>query len=115
MVLLSHPTGNVNVRQAALALAEVNRLAEFWTCIHWNPDSPAGRWLPARVRALLERRVLPPSVRARTRTDPWLEAARLAASKFGLAAFARHEHGVFSVDAVYRQFDGRVARRLRME
>lgn len=115
MVLLSHPTGNVNVRQAALALAETNHLAEFWTCLHWDPDSPAGRWLPGRLRELLERRILPPAVRARTRIDPWWEAARLASSKFGLATLARHEHGVFSVDAVYRQFDARVARRLRTE
>lgn len=115
MVLLSHPTGNVNVRQAALALAESNRLAEFWTCLHWDPDSPVGRWLPARVRELLERRILPPAVRERTRIDPWLEAARLASSKFGLAALARHGDGVFSVDAVYRQFDARVARRLQTE
>ena len=115
MVLLSHPTGNVNVRHAALALAEADLLAEFWTCIHWNPQSPLGRYLPARWRELLERRVLPPAVRARTRSDPWLEAARLASSKFGLTAFARHEHGVFSVDAVYRGLDDRVARRLRKE
>ena len=115
MVLLSHPTGNVNVRQAALALAETDLLAEFWTCIHWNPHGRAGRWLPARVRGQFERRLLPPAVSARTRSDPWLEAARLLSSRIGLAALAQHERGVFSVDAVYRRLDRLVARRLQAE
>lgn len=115
MVLLSHPTGNVNVRQAALALADADLLAEFWTCLHWNPTARTAGWLPARVRELLERRVLPPQVRARTQIDPWLEVARLLSSKLGLTALARHERGIFSVDAVYRGLDRRIARRLQTE
>jgi hypothetical protein len=44
---MSHPTGNANVRQAALALKESNQLAEFWTCLAPDPDSAWMRLLPA--------------------------------------------------------------------
>ena len=115
MLALSHPTGNVNVRHAALALCEADLLAEFWTCIAWNPDGWAARLLPGRLRPQFERRLFPLPVRARARTDPWLEGARLLTTKLGLAAFARHEHGAFSVDAVYRRLDRRLARRLQVE
>ncbi len=115
MVALSHPTGNVNVRQAALALAEANLLGEFWTCINWRPDSGLARLFPARLRELLERRTFPEAVRARARTDPWLESARLLTTKLGWHALAEHERGRFSVDAVYRRLDRCVARRLQGE
>ena len=115
MLALSHPTGNVNVRHAALALCEADLLAEFWTCIAWNPDGWSARLLPARLREQLKRRTFPPPVSARARTDPWLEGARLLATKIGLSSLARHERGVFSVDAVYRRLDRRVARRLQVE
>jgi len=113
MVALSHPTGNVNVRQAALALAEADLLGEFWTCINWNPDSPVARLLPASLRAQLDRRSFPGPIRARARTDPWIEAIRLGSTRLGLHSISRHERGMFSVDAVYRHLDRRVANRLK--
>ncbi len=115
MVALSHPTGNVNVRHAALALAEADLLGEFWTCLNWNSDSPVARLLPASWRGRLDRRSFPAAVRVRARTDPWLEAARLSSTKLGLPLLARHERGMFSVDAVYGHLDRRLARRLKGE
>ncbi len=50
MILLSHPTGNENVRQAARAFQEADLLGEFWTCLNWNPDSVINR-APAKIFA----------------------------------------------------------------
>ncbi|WP_028990318.1 glycosyltransferase family 4 protein [Thermithiobacillus tepidarius DSM 3134] len=112
MMLMSHPTGNSNVRNAALALAEAGMLGEFWTCVSWNPDSWRSRLLPAGLRTQFARRALPDPVQPYARYFPWREMGRLMAVKFSGKRLIRHERGPFSVDAVYRTLDKRVSARL---
>ena len=112
MILFSHPTGNANVRHAALALAEAGLLAEFWTGVSWNPEAAVNRLLPGKIRNQLCRRALPEMLRARARHVPWREAGRMLASQLGLSGWIAHETGAFSIDAVYRGLDRAVARRV---
>ncbi len=113
MILFSHPTGNaMHVRNAAMALAESNLLGEFWTCLSWNPESPLNRILPHGLRRQLARRALPEMVRARAHYVPWREAGRMLAGQLGWKFLHRHETGPCSVDAVFRNLDKRVARRV---
>ncbi len=112
MILYAHPTGNANVRQSLQALCDDDLLAEFWTCIDWDPESPLARLLPGGLRQQLARRTFPDCARGRTRTMPWREAGRLLAPKLGLRALGRHETGPLSVDAVFGALDRRVAKRL---
>lgn len=112
MILLSHPTGNANVRHAALALAEANLLAEFWTCVGWDPDTAINRLLPRQMRAQLARRALPASVRAVAHFRPWREMGRMGCALAGIPSLIRHERGPFSIDAVFRDLDRHVARRV---
>lgn len=117
MLLVSHPLGNANVRQAARAFADAGELAEFWTCLAWNPDGPAARMLPARFAAGLARRAFDPAVQSRTRTAAgWREIGRHLAARMPGAlrrSLTRHETGPCSVDAVFQAFDRAVARRVR--
>lgn len=99
MILLSHPTGNENVRQAALALEEADLLGEFWTCLNWNPDAMLNQVLPQQLRAQLARRSFPHSVRPYMHTAPVSELGRLL-------------FGMFGIDAVLRNLDRKVAARL---
>ena len=95
MFLMSHPLGNANARQTALALNEAGLLAELWTCLHWVPGHAAERWMPAVVAHELGRRGWPEAVRPRVRTAPVREAARLLASRLPVARWlARHEDGL---------------------
>ena len=112
MYLLSHPTGNQNMRHTALALADAGALAEAWTCLSFDPSGLLGNLLPTRLRTQAERRAFPPAVRRRLHLRPWREAARLACQRFGWRAPLRHEYGWCSVDAVYHDLDRRVAERL---
>jgi alpha-maltose-1-phosphate synthase len=113
VILLSHPTANQNVRQAALALAEDDLLSEFWTCLNWNEGGFFDRHLPARLRNELRRRSFPERVKPFTKTFGWREAGRLLSQQLGLQFLTRSEAGPFSVDAVYVSLDRRVARRLQ--
>ena len=99
MILLSHPTGNENVRQAALALQETNLLGELWTGLNWNPDAVINRFLPQRLCDQLARRSFPKSVRPFVRTAPLRESGRLL-------------FGMFGIDAVLQDLDRKVAARL---
>ena len=111
MILLSHPTGNEFVRAALEAFDRAGMLGEFWTTLSWNPKSPINRGLPRRLREILQRRSFPQTIRARTRTVPGREMIRLFAGTVGLTS--KHETGAFSIDAVLRALDRKVAERLR--
>jgi starch synthase len=100
MILMSHPTGNENVRHAALALQEIDLLGEFWTCLSWNPDSVINQFLPESLRDQLARRSFPQSVRPFVRVAPVRELGRLL-------------FGMFGIDAVLQDLDRKVAARLR--
>jgi glycosyltransferase involved in cell wall biosynthesis len=112
VILLSHPTANQNVRQAALALAEAGLLKEFWTGLNWELGGVLDRSLPATARKELGRRSFPDQLKPFLKTYPWREAGRLLSTQLGLSWLTRGETGIFSVDAVYFSLDRRVARRL---
>jgi starch synthase len=113
MVILSHPTGNANVREAAKALNDAGLLSEFWTSVYWRPEHSLNALLPASLRRELGRRSFPQVPPSRLRSHPWMEAARLLATKFGSSGLVRHEVGRLSVDAIYRSLDRRVAAELK--
>jgi alpha-maltose-1-phosphate synthase len=113
MIILSHPTGNENVRQTALALAEANLLEQFWTTINWNPGSAFDRILPPSLRESFRRRSFPEMVRCRTRSLPVREAARLFFGAIHLPLWSEHERGFLSIDAISAALDQTVAAEIR--
>ena len=113
MLLFTHPTGNANVRYAALGLHRAGLLKEFWTCLNYRDDHPLASLLPRGLRTQLARRSFADELRPTLHAHPWREAARLFSHRAGWDSFTRHETGRFSVDAVYHSLDRRAARRLR--
>lgn len=107
-VVISHPHGNANVRQAALAFAEAGLLREFWTGVAWNPDGALARFAPARLRRQFERRAIAPALRPFVRLHPWREALRLASRQLGMDSLARA--AALSPNACHEDLDRRVAR-----
>jgi starch synthase len=112
MYILSHPTGNQNMRHAALALLQGGLLGEVWTCLGWRDDHPLTSCLPRRLRAEVARRTFPPEIASRLHLRPWQELGRLAAMRLGWSSLIAHEHGTFCIDQVYRDLDRCVAARL---
>src|ERR1700722_3543699 len=112
-VLLVHPTGNANVRQAALALEQAGMLAAFHTTVAWRPGSVADRLLPAGLRRELGRRSYPGIPAARIHTHTWRELVRMTAVRRGWEGLVRHETGRFSLDAVSRVVERKAAAAVR--
>jgi alpha-maltose-1-phosphate synthase len=110
MIVISHATGNEFVREALVAFDQASMLGEFWTTLSWDNSAPTNRLLPRSLRQLFGRRSFPESVRAKTRTVPLRETLRLLAGAIG--ASSQHETGIFSMDAVLRELDRKVANRL---
>lgn len=112
MLLLSHPTGNANVRAVARAFLTAGWLSEFDSCICWDPNSFASHLLPTGLARQLARRSFADVPLALQHSSPWRELFRLFVTGRSLPWLTRHELGPFSIDAVYRSFDRHVAARL---
>jgi alpha-maltose-1-phosphate synthase len=114
VILISHPTANQNVRHAALAFAETDLLAEFWTGVSWKQNGLLDRLaaISPRLHGELRRRSFPPELAPFVRTVSGREWGRLIAGRLGWERLSHSESGRFSVDAVYRALDRRVAERI---
>jgi glycosyltransferase involved in cell wall biosynthesis len=108
-LIMSHPTGNANVRAAAEAFAGENMLSRFYTSLASFPGSlldDIGGFGPL---AEIRRRRFSPELKPFTKMFPFFETGRLLASKLRLNQLTVHERGVFSVDSVYKHLDQAVA------
>lgn len=111
-VLMAHPTGNQNLRNALRSLVEHQMLAEFWTTLAWNPEWPWIRLLPRGMRGQLARRTFTEAPGQQIKTAPWREVVRLGMRATPMAGILSSGERAFSIIGIYRQFDNHVARRV---
>jgi glycosyltransferase involved in cell wall biosynthesis len=112
MVLLSHPTGNSFVREAALSLEDCGVLGEFHTSI-----ASCGGNIFEKISRLpglgeIRRRSLPTRLRPKLKLHPLREAFRLAIARLGPNASAAWGNGFCGIDAIYSSLDHVVSRRV---
>lgn len=101
MLLVSHPTGNANVRNALIAFEEAGLLGCFSTTLAVPSRSP-----------ILARRSYPVPW-SKVAISPIRECARLSCARLGLKRWTTPETGWASIDQVYHALDQRTARRLK--
>ena len=111
-VRLGHPSGNQFFRHLTRALRDAGMLAKVCTAIDWRGGGAWEKVLPPGVRRELARRNFSTELGVAVAQHPWRELARLTAGRLGWTWLVRHETGVFSIDAVYRDFDDWTARQL---
>ena len=109
-IIFAHPSGNEFVRAALNGIQSAGLLDSFYTSVACFPGSGLDR-LASSIPALsdLKKRRFATNIQAKTRTLPFRELGRIAASKAGLSNLVKHEVGYFSVDAVYHALDRKVA------
>jgi glycosyltransferase involved in cell wall biosynthesis len=103
-ILISHATGNRNVRSVIAALDKAGMLSQFNTTLAANPEHFWLTLLPSGIRQECLRRSFPVDFN-RIKFFPWLELARMILPKLGYNSCVQHECGWASVDAVYRNLD----------
>jgi len=112
-VLISHPTGNSFFRAASEGLARADMLAGVGTTVATFPGNTFDKLSSIGPFAEFRRRQYNPILQPYTQTWPLHELGRMAAAKAGFKKFTRHETGLFSVDAVYRNLDKQIANKLK--
>jgi alpha-maltose-1-phosphate synthase len=111
-VVVSHPTGNPNVRAVLRALEDTGKLDSFHTSVavrRWLARMPL---MPLALQHELDRRVFDEVPETRTVVQPYREVIRVVANRLNLRQLTRHEIGFASVDRVYHDLDRAVARYL---
>jgi glycosyltransferase involved in cell wall biosynthesis len=111
-VLLSHPTGNANVRAIASGLALAGDLDSFYTTIATFTGTILDKAGQLPGLAELKRRNFDTILSARTHTYPWVELGRVVSRKSGIKSLTAHESGPFCIDKVYQSLDKHVAEKL---
>jgi glycosyltransferase involved in cell wall biosynthesis len=111
-IILSHPTGNSNVRAMLTGLAESNNLIEFDTTFSADPNTFWLKLLPQALKGECLRRSFPIK-QNQIKNYPYLELSRIILTHLGLKYFIRDEVGYASIDAVYHNLDWFVAKRLK--
>lgn len=111
-MIISHPTGNQNVRNAAIALYRANKLDNFYTTVAWQDNNILSKILPKSVITTLKRRQYEAIPKELISTYPIQESCRLLAMILKIDVLTKHETGVFCIDAVYNSLDSYVARHL---
>jgi glycosyltransferase involved in cell wall biosynthesis len=109
MVILSHPTGNANVRATASGLNDAGILKEFHTSIACYPQNFLNKLSKIGPLSELGRRTYDPALAPLTRMWLWKEVGRLLATKIGFKSLIKHETGRLSVDACYQAQDRRTS------
>ena len=109
MILLSHPTGNANVRAVLKALDRAGLLARFVTTLGWSETSYP--FLAPKIHGKLRRNYAIPA--ERIDIHPLRESVRLLAGLLGMKKLTTHQSGWASVDQVCQSLDREAARRLR--
>ena len=112
LILFSHPSGNNNVREAAMALRGDGALTELHLGIAACGGNIFDRLGNLPGMSEIRRRTYDSSLRNILRLHPSREAVRLVANRLGWRSLIAHESGIFCVDAVYAAFDHAVARRV---
>lgn len=112
MIILSHPTGNTNVRSLLKALYLSNNLVKFFTTISAKQSDLYLSSLSEGLRTTILRRSydIPSKV---IETRPHREWVRLVASRLKLHPLTSHEKGWASVDKIYHDLDRYVSVKLQ--
>jgi len=103
-IVVTHPTGNRNVRAVISSFEQAGILSRFSTTLAVNPDNALLGLLPQKIRNELIRRSYPIAFDLIS-TRPLMELSRNILPKIGFKDATKHETGYASVDKVYADLD----------
>lgn len=110
-IIVSHPTGNANVRAAVKGLQRAGILYRFYTTVacfqhSWYYKLLKGPLSPFRKRTFDE------ELAAYIKTHPLNELGRMLSDKLNIKKWLTHDTGRFSVHKIYQNLDRFIAKEL---
>lgn len=111
-ILISHPSGNSNVRAIAKGFLTQGLLYQFHTSIAVFPNNFWHKIAKLKGLGDIKRRSFDSGLQAYTEIYPVKEIGRMIASKLSLNALTKSETGIFSVDKVYHNLDKKISKKL---
>jgi len=112
LILLSHPTGNANVRGILNGLSSEKMLQNFYTSVAAYPGNIWHSLGGISSLSEFRKRSFDSSIQPFTEMFPWYELGRMLSKKMKLNNLLTHESGLFSIDSSYQAFDQFVAKAL---
>jgi glycosyltransferase involved in cell wall biosynthesis len=113
LILLSHPTGNANVRGILNGLASEKILQNFYTSVAAYEGNFWHKLGGISALSEFRKRSFDASIQPFTEMFPWYELGRMMSKKMKFNNLITHETGLFSVDNSYSSFDRFVANSLK--
>lgn len=111
-ILISHPSGNSNVRAITKGFLTQGLLYQFHTSIAVFPNNFWDEIGKLKGLGDLRRRSFDSELQAYTEVYPIKELGRMAASKLSLHSLLKSETGIFCVDKIYHNLDKKISRKL---
>jgi len=112
-IILSHPTGNSNVRALLSGLINAGLLNKFYTCIAVLENSFLQKFTKYFFLGGFSKRVFDSNVKPYLHIRPYREIGRLVSQKLGWKEVVKHEEGIFCVDKVYSDLDLYISNNLK--
>ncbi len=112
-IIVSHPTGNANLRAALSGFERCKILSAFYTSIATQNGTIFDFISKFPGMAELKRRAFNGDLSTYIHTYPIHEIIRLLSMKVGFNNLIKHEIGKFSIDAVYQSIDKQVAKAIQ--
>ncbi len=112
-IIVSHPTGNANLRAALDGFVESDLLSAFYTCIATQNHTLFKKLSQFPGMSEFKRRAFNENLTPFIHSYPFNELMRLLSLKLGFTHLVQHEVGKFSIDAVYHQIDVEVAKAIQ--
>lgn len=112
-IVLSHPTGNENSRQAARAFANAGVLGSFVTSLHIPSEKIPWKWLPGRLKMEVARRDFSSVMGKIIPVAKVREISRLASNRMGFPQLTESDSNWASVDSLYQAVDEAVSRMIK--
>lgn len=112
-ILISHPSGNTNVRAIVKGFLTRGLLYQFHTSIAVYPNN---FWYKiAKIKGLgdIKRRSFDPGLKDFTKIYPIKELGRMLAAKLSLNFLIKSETGYFCVDRIYHSLDRNISQQLK--
>lgn len=112
-ILISHPSGNSNVRAIAKGFLTQGLLYQFHTSIAVFPNNFWHKIAKLKGLGDIKRRSFDSGLQSYTEVYPIKELGRMLASKLSLSSLTKSETGFFCVDRIYQNLDRKIAGKLK--